>query len=129
MPVPPPQQRKPPASSVTDYDTFVHYLREIGVPVEPEGEVAQPFFSIEGRMLQFSGEEVQVFVYPDAAAAEEEAGLVSPDGSTVGTSKPQWVGAPHFYRKGKILALYIGDNEKVLNILNAALDRQFAGKQ
>ncbi len=79
-------------------------------------------------MIKVSGEDVQVFQYFHAAAADAQAALVSPDGSAVGTSKLHWVGPPHFYKKEKLLVLYVGDNDKVLKTLEAVLDRQFAGK-
>ncbi len=79
-------------------------------------------------MIQVSGEDVQLFQYAHTAAAEAEAALVSPDGSTVGTSKLHWIGPPHFYKKGKLLVLYVGNNDKVLKALEAVLGRPFAGK-
>lgn len=79
-------------------------------------------------MIKVHGEEVQVFQYPHAAAADAQAALVSPDGSAVGTSKILWVGPPHFFKQGKLLVLYVGDNGKVLKALEAALGRPFAGK-
>ena len=79
-------------------------------------------------MIKVSGEDVQVFQYINAAAADAEAALVSPDGSAVGTSKLHWVGPPHFYKQGKLLVLYVGDNAKVLKALETALGRPFAGQ-
>jgi len=34
----------------------------------------------------------------------------------------------HLYEKGKLLVLYVGDNEKVLRALEVVLGRQFAGR-
>lgn len=79
-------------------------------------------------MVKVRNEDVQVFQYSNIAAAAAQAALVSPDGSTVGTSKFHWIGPPHFYRQGKLLVLYVGDNGKVLKALEAVLGRQFAGK-
>lgn len=79
-------------------------------------------------MIKVSGEDVQVFQYSHAAAVDAQAALVSPDGSAVGSSKLHWVGPPHFYKKGKLLVLYVGDNDKVLKVLEAVLGQQFAGK-
>lgn len=111
-----------------DYASLIDNLRTAGVSVEPEGEVDQPFFSVEGRIIKVSGEDVQVFQYFHATAADAQAALVSPDGSAVGTSKLHWVGPPHFYKKGKLLVLYVGGNAKALKALEAVLGRQFAGK-
>ena len=79
-------------------------------------------------MIKLHGEDVQVFQYPNAAAVEAEAARVSRDGSTVGTTKLHWIGPPHFYKQGRLLVLYVGDESKVLKALEAVLGRQFAGK-
>ena len=79
-------------------------------------------------MIKVSGEDVQVFQYFHAAAADAQAALVSPDGSAIGASKIHWVGPPHFYRKGRLLVVYVGDHDNVLKALEAVLSRQFAGK-
>jgi hypothetical protein len=79
-------------------------------------------------MIKVRGEDVQVFEYSDATAAEAQAALVSPSGSAVGTTKIHWVGPPHFFKKGRLIVLYVGDDDKVLNALEAVLGRQFAGR-
>lgn len=88
----------------------------------------QPFFSVKGKMIEVQGEGVQVFQYLSAAEADGEAALVSSSGSTIGTTKVHWIGPPHFYKKGKLLVLYVGDDDKLLKVLEAALGRQFAGQ-
>ena len=79
-------------------------------------------------MITVHGEDVQVFQYPDPAVADVEAALISPEGSAVGTTKLQWIGSPHFYKKGKLLVLYVGDSAPVLKALDAVLGPQFAGR-
>ena len=113
---------------IMDYVSLINSLRAAGTPVERRGGVDQPFFSVNGKMLKVRGEDVQVFEYSDATAAEAQATLVSPSGSAVGTTKIHWVGPPHFYKKGKLLVLYVGDYDQVLKALEAALGRQFAGQ-
>lgn len=122
-----PQQGKSLFGQATDYEWLINSLRVHGASVEPQGEVDQPFLSVEGRMLKVHGEDVQVFQYPHAAAADAQAALVAPNGLSVGTSKVHWVGPPHFFKKGKLLVLYVGDNGKVLKALEIVLGRPFAG--
>lgn len=122
------QQRKSQGGPVRNYASFVASLRASGITVEPEGEVDQPFFSVKGKVISLYSDHVQIFDYPNAVTADAEAALVSPDGRTVGTMKPHWLGPPHFYKKEKLIVLYLGDNEKVLKALGAVLGRQFAGK-
>ena len=111
-----------------DYASLLENLRGAGFSVETVAAAEQPFLSVEGKLLNVGGEDVQVFQYPHEAAADAQAALVSPDGSTVGTSKPHWVGTPHFYKRGTLLVLYLGNEVKVLKALNFVLGQQFAGK-
>lgn len=122
------RRQAPVAAQATDYSSLLANLRSAGLRVEPGQPAEQPFLSVEGRMLHVGGEDVQVFQYPHAAAADAQAALVSPDGGTVGTSKPRWIGEPHFYKRGRLLVLYLGNDTTVLDALGAALGRQFAGR-
>lgn len=123
-----PRQGESRAGPVTDYASLVANLRAAGASVKPGEEVDQPFFSVTGKMIEVHGEDVQVFQYADAAVADAQAALVSPSGSAVGTANIHWVGPPHFFKKGRLIVLFVGDNEKVLNALEAVLGRQFAGR-
>jgi hypothetical protein len=79
-------------------------------------------------MIRVHGEDVQVFQYANAAAADAEAAPISRDGRAVGTRRIQWIGSPHFFKREKLLVLYVGENAKVLGSLEAVLGRQFAGE-
>jgi hypothetical protein len=118
-------RRRAPAA---DLDALVRALRAKGLRVDAAGEVSQPFFTPEGRAFTVAGENVQVFRYASAQAAEAEARQVNAEGTAVGTSTAMWVGPPHFYRQGKLIVLYVGDNEALLKALSSVLGPQFAGK-
>ena len=111
-----------------DYTRLIDRLRAAGVSALPAGEVEQSFISVQGRMIKIGDEDVQVFQYARANAAAEQAALVSPDGSAVGTSVIHWIESPHFFRKGLLLVIYVGDDETVIKALEGVLGRQFAGK-
>lgn len=117
----------PPGGPVSDYATLVDGLRQAGLTAAEAGEISQPFFTVEGQILEVDGEQVQVFEFADATAAAEAATLVSEDGSAVGTSQVDWVGTPHFFSIGRLIVIYVGDNETVLSALAEALGPQFAG--
>jgi len=114
--------------AVTDYASLIDSLRAAGATVAPAGEVTQPFFSVKGKLIKVNGGDVQVFEYQDSTAADNEASLVSPDGSSIGTSMVGWVAPPHFYQPGKLIVLYIGENEAVIKLLESVLGSQFAGR-
>jgi hypothetical protein len=111
-----------------DRTRLISMLRAAGVPVERRGSAEQPFLPVNGVMLKVHGEDVQVFQFRDAAAADQQADAVSPDGSTVGTAKIHWIGSPHFYKKDRLLVLYVGEESKVLEALQAVLGPPFAAK-
>ena len=75
-----------------------------------------------------NGDDVQIFEYETAADADAEAALISPDGSTIGTSMITWVSTPHFYKKEKLIVIYIGEKPEVIKGLEEALGKQFAGR-
>jgi hypothetical protein len=115
-------------ASPTDYASLVDALREQGVTVESAGTVSQPFFTVEGQAITVNGEQVQVFVFADTAAASAAAAQVSDDGSSVGTNMITWIAAPHFYQAGRLIVLYIGDQAAVQSALESVLGEQFAGR-
>jgi hypothetical protein len=112
---------------VTDYITLVDALRAQGAIIEPSGDISQPFFTVEGRVIQVNSQDVQVFEYADEAAAAAEAELVAPDGSSVGTSMVSWMDSPHFYKAGRLIVLYVGDDATTIDLLEMVLGPQFAG--
>ena len=112
---------------VTDYVSLVDALRTQGATVEPGDDVSQPFFTVEGRVIRANSQGVQVFEYADKAAADAEAELVAPDGSSVGTSMVSWVAPPHFYKVGRLIVLYVGDDATTIDLLETVLGSQFAG--
>jgi len=113
---------------VTDYVSLIDNLRAAGATVEPKGEVSQAFFSVKGQVMSVNGGEVQVFEYADESAAEADAALISPDGGSIGTSMVTWVAAPHFYKIGKLIVLYVGNDSAVMKVLESVLGPQFAGR-
>jgi hypothetical protein len=116
-------------TTVTDLGSLVAALRTAGATVEMAGEVSQPFFSVEGRVIDVNGGDVHVFEYGSKAVASEEATLISCDGGTIGNASVIWVARPHFYRAGQVIALYVGDDDvAVAAVLGEVLGPPFAGR-
>ena len=109
-------------------DEFIEALDAQGVNAEKGDSLEQPFFSVVGNFVNFAGESVQVFEYDSAETMESDAVLVSSDGGSIGTSTVNWIATPHFYKKGRILVLYTGDNTQTLELLENVLGPQFAGR-
>jgi hypothetical protein len=105
---------------------LIDALQLAGQTVEIAGPVDQPFFSVPGQIIVVNGQDVQVFEYPDGAAAQAEAAQISPDASSVGTSIVSWAATPHFYAQDRVIVLYVGDDHAVVDALNDILGQPVA---
>lgn len=113
---------------ITDYASLMAALRAAGATVASGATVSQPFLSGTGRFMTVNGGDVQVFKYPSAAAAAADAARINPDGSGTATLLVTWVAAPHCYRSGPVIALYVGTLSQVIQPLESVLEPQFAGR-
>ncbi len=111
----------------TDLNSLIDSLEAAGAVVQPAGDISQPFLAVSGRIIEVDNTDVQVFEYSDTTAANADADMVSADGSSVGATMISWVATPHFYKSGKLIVLYVGDNQAVISILREVLGSQFAG--
>jgi len=91
---------------------------------------ALPCFAADGQVLVVNGESIIAFEYRDAAAADTDATKVSPDGSKLAgagcAAAVDWVGPPHFYKRDRLISVYVGSNSAVIQPLEAVLGKAFA---
>lgn len=114
--------------SVEDQASFLAALQAAGATAETGDAITQDFFSVEGQVVRVNGAELQIFEYADAAAMEADASQVAPDGGSIGTSMVTWIDPPHFYKAGRIIVLYLGNDQAILDLLDKVLGPQFAGQ-
>ena len=125
-PYPQPAAGESPAAG-SGLDSLLATLQGAGLGVSAGGDVSQALFSVAGKALVLTGEELQVYEYPAPEAAEADAGSVAADGSSVGTAMVDWISTPHFFRSGNLIVVYVGENQSVLQALQSLLGAQFAG--
>jgi len=116
------------APGVEDWASLMAALQAAGATVDVGDSVIQDFFTPEGHILTVNGADIQVFEYADAAVMESEATQVAPDGGSIGTSMVTWMDAPHFYKTGRLIVLYIGSDTAILDLLDNVIGTQFAGQ-
>jgi hypothetical protein len=115
-------------SAVQDQASLLSALQAAGATTEINDSISQEFFSVEGQFITINGtEDIQVFEYPSGEEMESDASQIAPDGGSIGTTMINWVDNPHFYKSGRILILYIGNNETILSLLEKVMGKQFAG--
>jgi hypothetical protein len=116
------------AVKIENYDNLLNELKSSKLNVEAAGVISQTYFSIEGKIIKVSNEDIQVFEYPDKSKADTDINLISPKGDVIGSNNITWASVPHFYKTDKMLILYVGKNEEIIKLLNKMLGRQFAGR-
>ncbi|GMR10225.1 MAG: hypothetical protein BMS9Abin28_1046 [Anaerolineae bacterium] len=113
---------------VDSYDDLLAALRGNGSTVDSLGAISQPFFIPEGQVINVDGYEIQVFEFSSEGDAMSAAETISPDGSSIGTTMISWVEPPHFYKSGKLIVLYVGEEDAVVEVLEDVLGPQIAGR-
>jgi hypothetical protein len=105
-------------------------LRDRSYTVEQAGAVRQPFLQVNGTTYRISDAslaqpaEVQVYGYEDVASAAEDAAGIGPDGQPAGATV-KWAASPYLYRSGRVLAIYVGNDQAVVGLLNELLGPAF----
>ena len=122
---------------VKDYISLVDNLRAAGATVDPAGTVSSDFFAPQGQLLTVNGERVETFEFASAEEADAAADGVSASSSSISrvdsetgmgvASSILWDKPPHFYKAGKLIALYVGCDSDVINVLKETMGPQFAG--
>lgn len=112
----------------TNSASVVAALRDAGLEVRDAGTVEQPFFGVPAHVYVVDGRDLQLYEFAAADDAERAAAQVAPSGSPIGTSMVTWMAPPHFFRKDRLIANYIGTSERVLAELQRLFGPQFAGR-
>ncbi len=110
-------------------EALVRALQQQGATVTRAGSLPQssyPFLSVSAQLLQVNGADVQVFEYASATRADSDASKVSPTGSPIGQSQVSWMDTPHFYKRDRVIVLFVGYSADVLRMLEAVLGEPFA---
>ncbi|MCE2503660.1 MAG: hypothetical protein J4G05_06350 [Chlorobi bacterium] len=97
------------------------YRAEIGPLVE------KSYFDMPARGLKINGSPVLFLEFDGNKDVEEFIEKIAPDGSTIDGKSLNESSPSHYYRQGKVVALYLGKKESTLEILEIVLGQQIAG--
>lgn len=113
-----------------DLAQFTSDLREKEIALELTAGANSLILGRVGTVVSWGDIQIGAFEYPDRPAAEAAAALIADDGSSVEgiTEGPiNWPATPHFFRKGRLLVLYVGDDRPTADLLKVILGPQIAG--
>jgi hypothetical protein len=111
----------PVTGAVDDYDSLENLLRESGARVIPAGILRQPFFDVNARVLTVNNHDIQVFEFADVEARRASEAAISAGGETIGNFRPNWINEPHFWSQGRLIVLYVGEDEETIELLDEVM--------
>jgi len=85
-------------------------------------QVSQPFFTNSAQIVSVNGNDVQVFEFPDTASRETAQATISSDGTTIDTTMITWLDTPHFWGKGNLIVLYIGNDSATIELISTVME-------
>lgn len=106
---------------------FAEIMFARGIPIEIGEEEGVDYFPVPVRHFTLFGEDVLVFEFAGRNTATAVAAAVSPDGTTINGRVIDWPATPHFFVSGRVIALYLGDDIRVIASLQEIMGPQFAG--
>ncbi|MGL5036280.1 MAG: hypothetical protein ACRC6F_00770 [Aeromonas sp.] len=88
-----------------------------------------PWIPVTPRMIKIENEEILIFEFRSSIKVNSQVKDISETADVIGNYKDiEWKSTPHFYYKEKIIVLYEGDTQSIINTLNKLLGSQFAGR-
>lgn len=117
------------SSKITDtsmdynMDEFEKDLGKAGIDYSIE-DSKESLFTVDEKVLKISdGSEVRLYEYATDASAELNKDLdsVTDEGKYINGKKVEWTTNPRIYKKGRIVAVYDGDDKKTLTTLSDVL--------
>jgi len=113
--------------NVMDYDNFVQEMAKDSVKIEMSGQLTESFIGAVPKIIKIDNAEAQIFEYSNESEMERNSAEINSDGSSVGNTMITWIDKPHFFKRGKIIMLYLGKDNNTLAKIEKILGKQFAG--
>jgi hypothetical protein len=112
-------------TSISSRAGLIAALEESGATVAEGGRIQDPFFDVEAQILTVNGAEVQVYEFPDEAGRQAAQETINATGNIIGSITVDWMEEPHFFGAGRLIALYVGDDQEIIDLLASHLGQPF----
>lgn len=118
---------------ITEYEKLILSLENLGFSVVEE-DVGEDILQGQRKWLTINDvENLSVYLYKTSEKMEEDASYIHEGGTSYSNGKNNaeisWVSYPHFYKRGNIIVLYVGENQEIINVLDETIGLQFAGME
>ena len=75
--------------------------------------VLHPFFRVPGQIVHVNGQDLQVFVYPDAVTRKSDSARISADGKLIAGEVVNWPVEPQFASNGNVLTVLLSTDARL----------------
>ena len=110
------------------YESLFNNLKKYDPSIKESNVTKEIFFKVPAKVIKVGEDKIQIYEYPSAEEMEKEALMISEEGYKVKNVIINWFKSPHFYKRNKILILYLGDDENIKNELERIVGNEFIGK-
>lgn len=115
------------SSQVMTRAVFIDTIRFNGGYTTYAGPLNISLLSVPGYVHTIDSDQIIIFEYDSGSELTRDAARISANGSTIDKKQYAWQGAPHFYKSGRVLVLYLGSNQRTLALLSYVLGQPFIG--
>lgn len=109
-------------------EELVKDLKDKGLNVE-DFENTSEYFSVEKVAYKINNDAIYVYEYSltDEDKIKNDINSITDNGNIINGSTVKWTSKPHIYKKGRLVAIYDGENEDTLNKLKEVLGTPILG--
>lgn len=122
------------SSAITDSDLEVETTEELIGILQTRGHIVDmgltvedPLFNVPGTDIAVDTQTLQVYEYADGSAASSDAALIQANGYIIGDKSLDWSEPPHFFQNDRLIVVYAGRDEPILDSLEETFGAQVAG--
>lgn len=112
---------------------FANMMKNKGYEFKIES-VQKDFLNVPRKRMKIGKDAIDIYVYTTCAGAKIDSMKIDRHGDSYrglfrGVQvEVDWVAPPHFYRKGRIIVNYVGENQKIIYDLRSIFGKEFAGE-
>lgn len=81
-------------------------------------------FRVPARTMQVEGHDLRIYEYADEASRQCDSDTIGMGGWSVNVTPVEWIGTPHFWLRGRVIVLYLGDNAEFIGLVTDAVGPQ-----
>lgn len=113
-------------AEVSGVGSLIVELEGAGATVDALSEAGSGLRWFSGRRVDLcvNGATVQLVEYDNVEQRQQDSATITTDGQIKGADSVvivEWVGPPHFFAEGRLIALYLGDDPLRLQLLTGPL--------